>query len=59
MNGLRHFIIQNREILLLKTPPYPLGGFTAKKALFKRGVRCSEALRHLLAEGRILTKFLN
>ena len=24
-------------------------------ALFKRGVRCFEALRHLLAEGRFLT----
>lgn len=30
-----------------------------KKALFKRGVRCSETFRHLLAEGRILTEFLN
>jgi hypothetical protein len=30
-----------------------------KKSSFKRGVRGSEAFRHLLAEGRIFTEFLN
>jgi hypothetical protein len=40
-------------------PALPAWQVYRKKALFKRGVRCSEAFRHLLAEGRILTEFLN
>jgi hypothetical protein len=40
-------------------PTLPAWLVYRKKALFKRGVRCSEALGHFLAEGRILAEFSN